>query len=175
MTVHVLHRSPIGPLLLVGEPRRDGIVLTGLYMDGHLRGPATPPGTPEGAAFAAVARELDAYFAGDLRAFDLVLAPAGSPFQRRVWEALRRIPFGATTTYGELAVRIGRPGSARAVGSAVARNPISIVVPCHRVVGADGNLTGYAGGVERKRFLLALEGAAAQGGRGGARRPAPGP
>ncbi len=104
-----------------------------------------------------MARELDEYFAGRRRAFDLVLAPAGTPFQLAVWEELRRIPFGGTTTYGELARRVGRPTAARAVGAAVGRNPISIIVPCHRVVGSDGALTGFAGGLDRKRALLALE------------------
>ncbi|WP_245941613.1 methylated-DNA--[protein]-cysteine S-methyltransferase [Vallicoccus soli] len=101
--------------------------------------------------------QLAAYFAGDLRAFDLPLAPRGSAFQLRVWEALRSIPYGGTASYGDLARRLGAPGAARAVGLANGRNPLSIVVPCHRVVGARGTLTGYAGGLERKRALLDLE------------------
>lgn len=111
----------------------------------------------EPAALASVAEALEAYFEGRLRRFRLPLAPEGTPFQRVVWEALVRVPWGATTSYGELARAIGRPGAARAVGRANALNPISIVVPCHRVVGSGGALTGYAGGLERKRALLALE------------------
>ena len=105
-----------------------------------------------------VARELARYFAGELRSFELTLAPDGTPFQREVWEALARIPYGQTVTYGELAERIGRSKAARAVGRANGLNPISIVVPCHRVIGGNGTLTGYAGGLDRKRALLALEG-----------------
>ena len=159
MTVYTFHPSPIGPLLLVGEPSATGGVhLTGLYMEEHRRGPAVDAAWREDAApFAAVARQLDAFFTGERRTFDLDLAPSGTPFQLRVWEELRRIPAGETTTYGELAARIGRPAAARAVGAAVGRNPISVIVPCHRVVGSDGSLTGFAGGLERKRALLALE------------------
>ena len=98
------------------------------------------------------------YFAGARRVFTVPLAPAGTPFQRLVWDALREIPYGATATYGEIAARIGRPGAARAVGSANHHNPLSIFVPCHRVLGANGALTGYAGGLEAKRKLLAIEG-----------------
>ena len=108
-------------------------------------------------ALAGVRAQLAEYFAGERTRFDLELAPAGTPFQLEVWEALRRIPYGGTRSYGELAAELGRPGSARAVGAANARNPISIVVPCHRVVGSAGALTGYAGGVEAKRALLDLE------------------
>jgi methylated-DNA-[protein]-cysteine S-methyltransferase len=111
------------------------------------------------APFAAAAAQLDAYFAGTRRTFDLPIAPAGSDFQRRVWSALTAIPYGSVTSYGRLAAAIGRARGARAVGLANGRNPISIVVPCHRVVGAGGALVGYGGGLERKRFLLALEGA----------------
>jgi len=114
---------------------------------------------------AAVAEALRAYFAGETRSFDLPVAPSGTPFQKRVWRELARIPYGETVTYGELARRVGRPGAARAVGRANATNPISLVLPCHRVVGSNGTLTGYAGGLERKRALLAHEGAAAAGAR----------
>jgi methylated-DNA-[protein]-cysteine S-methyltransferase len=108
-----------------------------------------------------VSDRLTRYFDGDLAALaDVRVAAAGTPFQRRVWEALRRIPAGETTTYGRLAAEIGRDSSSRAVGAANGANPVAIVVPCHRVVGADGSLTGYAGGVERKRFLLRHEAAA---------------
>jgi methylated-DNA-[protein]-cysteine S-methyltransferase len=158
MTAFTFHPSPIGELLLVGESIPDGVALCGLYMEGHLRGPAVDPTwTRDDPAFAGVARELDEYFGGSRLAFDLDLSPAGTPFQLVVWEELRRIPYGGTTTYGELARRLGRPTAARAVGAAVGRNPISIIVPCHRVVGSDGALTGFAGGLDRKRALLALE------------------
>jgi len=102
--------------------------------------------------------QLEAYFEGRLRAFDLPLAPAGTAFQRQVWAALATIPWGQTRSYGELAAAIGRPGSARAVGAANGRNPLPIVVPCHRVIGADGSLTGFGGGLPAKRHLLQLEG-----------------
>ena len=127
--------------------------LTGLYMQDGRRPVAVPgaPGSATPSRSPSCASQLGEYFAGDRREFDLPLAPAGSEFQRRVWEALREIPYGETESYGELAERIGHPGSARAVGAANGRNPISIVVPCHRVIGASGSLTGYAGGLERKR------------------------
>jgi methylated-DNA-[protein]-cysteine S-methyltransferase len=102
-------------------------------------------------------RQLEAYFAGELRDFDLPLAPEGSEFQLRVWEQLRAIPYGETISYGELARRVGDPAAARAVGLANGRNPLPVIVPCHRVIGADGSLTGFGGGLERKRRLLELE------------------
>lgn len=108
---------------------------------------------------AAARRQVEEYFRGERTAFELPVAPRGSDFQRRVWAELARIPYGRTVSYGELARRVGRPGAARAVGRANATNPIPVVLPCHRVVGADGTLTGYAGGMERKERLLALEGA----------------
>ena len=165
MIVHAFHATPLGRLLLVGERGPEGnLLLTGIYMAQHRRGPGVDPASVEDArAFGEVTRQLDEYLAGSRRSFDLPLAPAGTTFQSRVWDALARVKWGTTVTYGELAVRAGRPGAARAVGAAVGRNPISIVVPCHRVVGAHGTLTGYAGGVDRKAFLLALEGAAAIG------------
>jgi methylated-DNA-[protein]-cysteine S-methyltransferase len=173
MTLFASHPSPLGDLLLVGEAGPDGTaVLTGLYLPGHRRGPAIDPAWEEApAAFAAVVDQLDAYFRGERTAFDLpVRFVGGSPFQRRVWDALTRIPAGSTVSYGELAAACGVPGAARAVGGAVARNPISIVVPCHRVVGASGAVTGYAGGADRKRHLLVLEGVGLPGaGRGRAR------
>lgn len=163
-TICARHPSALGNLLLVGESATDGTtVLTGCYLPGHRRGPSVDPAWREDpAAFTAITAALDAHLGGDATATRgiPVAFRAGTPFQRRAWDALRTIPAGTTVTYGELAARLGRPGAARAVGSAVARNPISIVVPCHRVVGADGSLTGYAGGVEAKRRLLALEGAA---------------
>ena len=153
-TLYETFDSPIGELLAVG----DGEALSGLYMQAGRR-PVTVPGSWERDAdpFSELREQLGEYFAGDRREFDLALAPEGSEFQLRVWEALREIPYGETESYGELAARIGHPGSARAVGAANGRNPISIVVPCHRVIGASGSLTGYAGGLERKRLLLELE------------------
>jgi len=171
-TLYAHHPSPLGPLLLLGERTPDGgMVLTGCYLPEHRRGPAVDPSWQEdAAAFAEIGAALDAELAGKppRRTIPVALR-GGTPFQRRVWDELRTIPRGSTATYAELAARIGRPGAARAVGSAVARNPVSIVVPCHRVVGADGSLTGYAGGVERKRVLLAMEGALSPAGGASAR------
>ncbi len=166
-TLYAHHPSPVGPLLLLGERTPDGgTVLTGCYLPDHRRGPAVDAAWSEDpAAFAEVGAALDAELAGapgpgaPSPGEIPVAFRGGTPFQRRVWEELRTIPRGRTVTYGELAARLGMPGAARAVGSAVARNPVSIVVPCHRVIGADGSLTGYAGGEERKRALLAIEGA----------------
>jgi len=122
---------------------------------------------PEGPT-AEARRQLAEYFAGRRRTFELPLAPRGTPFQLRVWEELRRIPFGATRSYGEIAQAIGRPSASRAVGAANGANPLPIVVPCHRVIGADGSLTGFGGGLPTKRHLLAHEGVAeAANGRGG--------
>jgi methylated-DNA-[protein]-cysteine S-methyltransferase len=112
---------------------------------------------PADEPFADVRRQLSEYFDGERDEFDVPLAMTGTPFQRRVWQALQRIPYGETTTYGELARRLGRPSASRAVGLANGRNPIAVIVPCHRVIGSDGSLTGYGGGVERKRLLLELE------------------
>jgi methylated-DNA-[protein]-cysteine S-methyltransferase len=153
-TTHTLVESPLGPLTLRGD---DG-VLTGLYLPDHRRGPE--PGTlgaRDDAALPAVREQLAAYFAGERTAFDVPLELRGTAFQQRVWAAMREIPYGQTRTYGQLAAALGAPSASRAVGLANGRNPISIVVPCHRVVGASGSLTGYAGGVERKRALLDLE------------------
>jgi methylated-DNA-[protein]-cysteine S-methyltransferase len=142
--------SPVGNLLLVGDGQR----LTGLFMTRQRRAPSFDDVPDDAAAFEEAARQLGEWFAGRRRTFELDVAPCGSPFQLDVWTALREIPFGETVTYGELARRMGRPGSARAIGSAVGRNPVGIVIPCHRVVGAGGALTGYAGGLDRKRWLL---------------------
>lgn len=117
----------------------------------------------ESKPFTEAARQLAAYFAGELREFDLPLAPAGTPWQLRVWRALTTIPYGETAGYGQLAGELGKPTASRAVGTANGRNPISVIVPCHRVIGANGSLTGYAGGLERKEYLLTLE----RAGRGG--------
>ena len=147
----IIHESPIGPLTLVS----DGDHLVGVRFEGW-NPPAGALNTAD-PVLARTARQLDSYFAGRLRAFDLPLAPAGTPFQQRVWSALREIPFGETRSYGQLAKAIGKPSAMRAVGAANGRNPIAIVVPCHRVIGTDGSLTGFGGGIERKRFLLSLE------------------
>jgi len=151
--------SAVGPLTVVAE---DGAIV-GLYMtlqrhrpEDDLLGESAPPGRL-GELFEAAAEQLDAYFAGTLTSFTLPLAPHGSLFQQRVWAALQEIPYGQTQSYGELALRIGSPGAARAVGLANGRNPIGIVIPCHRVVGSDGRLTGYGGGLDRKKQLLDLE------------------
>ena len=152
--------SPLGPLTLVA----DGGALTAVWFDADDRpapapAPAPVPAPPDAAdaVLAAARGQLEEYLAGERREFDLPLRPAGTPFQQRVWAALREIPYGETLGYGALADRIGRPGAARAVGLANGRNPLAIVVPCHRVVGASGALTGYGGGLERKRLLLELE------------------
>ena len=147
------HESPIGILTLTAS----GAGLTGVHFPEEppaLAGSRARPGL-----LAAARRQLDEYFAGERRAFDLPLdLDAGTDFQRSVWRAVATIPHGATVTYGELARRSGRPGHARAAGGANARNPLPVIVPCHRVVGGDGALTGYAGGLDRKRLLLELEG-----------------
>lgn len=146
--------SPIDPLLLVG----DGDAITGLYMTRHRgRHGIGADWVRDDRAFSAAAAQLAEYFAGERRDFDLVLRAEGREFQQRVWAALCDIPYGETISYGELARRVGDPGAARAVGAANGQNPISIVVPCHRVIGADGSLTGYGGGLDRKRHLLDLE------------------
>jgi methylated-DNA-[protein]-cysteine S-methyltransferase len=151
---HTIIDSPVGPLTLVGT--RDA--LTGLYMRRQRhRPPQDRFGEPDPAPFAEAIEQLADYFAGRRTEFDLPLAPRGTEFQRRVWAALRQIPYGRTVSYGELAAEIGRPSAARAVGMANGRNPIGIIVPCHRVVGATGDLTGYGGGLDRKRQLLDLE------------------
>jgi methylated-DNA-[protein]-cysteine S-methyltransferase len=154
---HIVLPSPIGPLTLVAEDGR----LTGLYMDTRGRQPASSviggPGDPDDEPFASAARQLEEYFAGRLTAFDLPVEPAGTQFQRRVWSALRMIPYGQTWSYGQLAREVGNASASRAVGLANGRNPIAVVIPCHRVIGSDGSLTGYGGGLDRKRFLLGLE------------------
>ena len=142
--------SPLGPLLFVGDGER----LSGLYLTNHRHAPDFGGAVHDAAAFDAAVRQLDEWFGGERRTFDLALDPRGTPFQHQVWDVLREIPFGETMTYGAVAARAGVPGSARAIGHAVGRNPVSIVVPCHRVVGAAGALTGYAGGLDNKRWLL---------------------
>lgn len=147
--------SPVGMLLLAG----DGESLTLVAMHDRKHGARQQPDwRRDDAAFSAAREQLEAYFSGELRTFDLPLAPAGTVFQRRVWQALLDIPLGRTESYSALAQRIDAPKAARAVGLANGRNPIAIIIPCHRVIGADGSLTGYGGGIERKRWLLAHEG-----------------
>jgi methylated-DNA-[protein]-cysteine S-methyltransferase len=147
--------SAVGELLVTADA--DGRLTRLQFHDGPWT-PASRSGwVRDESAFAEVARQLDAYFAGELRDFELALAPAGTPFQLQVWRALCAIPYGETASYGDVARAVGQPGAARAVGGANNRNPIAIVVPCHRVIGAGGSLTGYGGGIERKRRLLALE------------------
>jgi methylated-DNA-[protein]-cysteine S-methyltransferase len=148
--------SPIGRLLLTS----DGTALTGLFTRPEHKGYSTE-GWAEDAAVAPLAMaalQLNEYFAGTRRVFDLALRLDGTPFQQRVWRELTEIPYGETWSYGQLAKRIGNPNASRAVGLANGQNPISILVPCHRVIGADGSLTGYGGGLERKSWLLAHEG-----------------
>jgi methylated-DNA-[protein]-cysteine S-methyltransferase len=159
-TLYTTVASPVGELLLAGSEGS----LRGLWMQSGPRPRAVGERWVRAdAPFAEARAELSEYFAGERRRFDLALDPPSTPFQRRVWRALREIPPGATATYGELARRLGRPTAARAVGAANALNPISIVIPCHRLVGANGALTGYAGGIERKRMLLELEAGADPG------------
>ncbi|MGW1076269.1 methylated-DNA--[protein]-cysteine S-methyltransferase [Streptomyces sp. NPDC002537] len=154
MRVHTVTDSPMGPLTLVAT---DG-VLSGLYMTGQRhRPPEETFGERDDAPFTEALRQLEAYFAGDSTRFELPLRLDGTPFQHRVWAGLQEIPYGETLSYGELAARIGAPKASRAVGLANGRNPIGIIVPCHRVVGATGSLTGYGGGIDRKRRLLAFE------------------
>lgn len=150
--ISCIHDSPIGPLTL----HSSGAALTGLEFD-QPRYPLPPSPAGEDAVLALARRELDAYFAGKLKAFSVPLAPKGTPFQLKVWMALRAIPYGATRSYGQQAAAIGQPKAVRAVGLANGKNPISIIVPCHRVIGASGSLTGFGGGLARKQALLDLE------------------
>jgi len=151
--------TPIGLVQLRGS----AAALTGIFMEAHRHQPVAPvDATRDSAPFRDARRQIEEYLAGDRRHFTLPLAATGTDFQSEVWRALTAIPYGTTMSYGELARRIGRPRAVRAVGLANGRNPLSIVVPCHRVIGADGALTGYGGGVARKRYLLELERAVAQ-------------
>ncbi|MFJ7166938.1 methylated-DNA--[protein]-cysteine S-methyltransferase [Streptomyces globosus] len=154
---HTVVDSPYGPLTLVAS---DG-VLCGLYMVGQRHRPAEEAFgarvSAEEEPFPEVVRQLAAYFAGDLTRFDLPLRMEGTPFQRSVWDQLVQIPYGQTWSYGELAARLGKPNASRAVGLANGKNPIGIIVPCHRVIGASGGMTGYGGGLDRKVRLLRHE------------------
>src|SRR5882672_9654559 len=153
-TVYSLLESPIGELLLTG----DGESVTGIWMQSHrAEWKRTKTLRRDDGAFAAARGQLIEYFAGARTEFDFPLAPEGTGFQRKVWNALCNIPYGETISYGELARRIGQPSAARAVGLVNGSNPLPIVVPCHRVIGADGSMTGFGGGIERKRWLLAHE------------------
>ena len=158
MTRYARIATPLGTLVATAA----GGALTGLYFDGQQHFPSIGADWREDAdapPLRECARQLGEYFRGRREAFDLPLAPEGTPFQRRVWNEIARIRYGETLTYAQLARRAGAPGSARAAGAATGRNPLSIIVPCHRVVGSDGSLTGYAGGLERKTRLLEIEGA----------------
>jgi methylated-DNA-[protein]-cysteine S-methyltransferase len=149
--------SPIGELMLTG----DGAALTGIWFpDDRQTTTPQPSWRRDDEVFGEVSRQLSAYFGGELTEFQLTLQPHGTPFQQLVWDALRKIPYGVTTSYGKLAADLGDPRATRAVGLANGRNPIPIIIPCHRVIGADGSLTGYGGGMHRKHWLLALEGRA---------------
>jgi methylated-DNA-[protein]-cysteine S-methyltransferase len=144
--------TPIGPVTLAGEER-----LRHLVLRDQAHEPDTTGWIEDPTAFPDVVDQLDAYFAGALEVFDVEVELVGTEFQREVWKGLRDIPYGETWSYGRLAAHIGRPSAVRAVGLANGRNPVPIIVPCHRVIGADGTLTGYGGGIERKRALLELE------------------
>ena len=150
-SVWAVFESPVGPLTLRGDGER----LTAIHFPGRLGGLSAA--ARDDAAFADVARQLGEYFAGHRTEFDLPVVLDGTDFERSVWEQLRTIPYGETRTYGEIARAIGVPDQAREVGTAVGRTPTPIVVPCHRVIGSDGSLTGYGGGLDRKRTLLDLE------------------
>ena len=162
MTVYDTMASPVGELLLAADS--SGLRMIRFEQNRHGRDERaawTPAAQATGAAVRALAEtraQLDAYFAGAITSFDLPLSAAGTPFQQRVWAALRDIPFGQTISYAELARRVGDLRAVRAVGGANGRNPLPLVVPCHRVIGADGSLTGFGGGIERKRWLLRHEG-----------------
>lgn len=156
MTYYTWIQSPLGPLLLVG----DGRSLIGLYLKGQKHFPVqTDSWQPSDQAmpFGQTQTQLTEYFAHQRQRFDIPIAAQGTDFQRQVWQLLSQIPFGETVSYGSLAQKMGQPSAARAVGAANGRNPLSIIVPCHRVVAANGKLTGYAGGVDRKQWLLAHE------------------
>lgn len=159
MTYRIID-SPIGPITLVVDDE-DALLRLNMVEHKHLPDPATF-GPRDDTVAGQAAEQLAEYFEGLRTQFDLRLAPHGTAFQLRVWQVLREIPYGQTWTYGQVADKLGAPKSARAVGAAVGRNPISIIVPCHRVVGADGQLIGYAGGIDRKRWLLAHEQGKAQ-------------
>jgi methylated-DNA-[protein]-cysteine S-methyltransferase len=154
LTCYTRMESPVGPLLLVAD---DGGLRRIDFVNGRNLGEPDPQWHDDAEHFRETVRQLRAYFAGELESFDLALAPQGTPFQLTVWNRLCDIPFGETISYGELARRIGNPNASRAVGLANGSNPIPIVIPCHRVIGSNGKLTGYGGGLPIKEKLLALE------------------
>lgn len=160
-TYYCYYEAPIGQLLLAGDG--EALSLLG-FPRGKMQRVHAPDWTRDPGPFRDVSRQLEQYFAGELTAFDLPLAPSGTPFQEQVWAALRQIPYGVTWSYGELARHIGKPNASRAVGAANGLNPIPVIIPCHRVIGSNGKLTGFGGGLDTKEFLLGLE----------ARRVAPG-
>lgn len=145
--------SPIGRLLLLSN----GTALTGVYFEGHKPAPKDDSGMVDAKPFTQVISQLQEYFVGDRDAFDVEISFAGTDFQQQVWSQLQTIPCGETMSYSQIADRCDRPKAVRAVGAAVGRNPISIIIPCHRVLGANGAITGFAGGVERKQWLLERE------------------
>jgi methylated-DNA-[protein]-cysteine S-methyltransferase len=153
--------TPVGPLRLRG----DGGVLRSISFSASRSFPATD-GRPSRVPFRDAIAQLDEYFAGRRRRFELEIRPEGTPFQKEVWDLLQTIPYGETSSYGELARQLGRPDASRAVGAANGRNPIPIVIPCHRVIGSDGSLTGFGGGLPTKRRLLAFEAARREAGPG---------
>ena len=158
MTSYTTLNSPVGELLLVGEDTADGVALPSVSLPGQRNAPEPQPGwrrDPE--AFGRVISQLEAYFAGELTSFHLHLAPRGTQFQQRVWQALQEIPLGHTASYAEIARRIGSPKAVRAVSGACAANNLAVAIPCHRVVRNDGALSGYTWGIERKRELLNRE------------------
>jgi len=156
--IRYLHTdSPVGPLLLAADDT--GLRLIEFHAPRHPARIGSDWREGDNAVLEATRAQLGEYFAGTRRGFELPLAPQGTEFQRRVWWALAEIPYGATISYAQLAARVGKPSATRAVGAANGRNPLPIVLPCHRVIGADGSLTGFGGGLPTKRFLLALEGA----------------
>ena len=156
MEYYDYYDSPLGQILLVANDA----ALTGLHFAGEKYYPAIASEwlrQPDAKIILRARKQLDDYFAGTRKQFDLPVDPAGTAFQRGVWRALQKIPYGVTANYGAVAKRIGKPSASRAVGAANGRNPISIVIPCHRVIGTNGDLTGYAGGIDRKAALLRLE------------------
>ena len=161
MTIYTTRQSPVGELLLAGQKSGQGVVLTSVTMAGQRYAPAVRDGwRRDPAAFAEVIRQLNAYFAGELDTFSLDLAPRGTEFQQRVWRALDSVRYGTTISYGQLAAQLGVPRDRiQALGAAIGANPLAIIRPCHRVIGSDGGMRGYAGGVERKQQLLVHEGA----------------
>ncbi len=154
-TFYTIIPSPLGDILLAGNP--NGLAQISFQEGSSALLPA-PNWQEDESTFAEVRRQLNAYFTGELHHFDLPLAPKGTPFQQTVWQTLQTIPYGTTSTYGELASKIGNPKASRAVGAANGRNPIPIIIPCHRVIGANGKLTGFRGGLQFKEALLSLEG-----------------